>query len=317
MATVLPWQRSSSSDRLTERLFDLGDEAAGREEKASEAAPSGPLRRVMLLVAYDGGPFHGFAVQADPDLPTVGGALTRALSRMLNGRAVTVTCAGRTDAGVHARGQVVHADLPGEVVEKWLAGEPHGSGGDLPRLAKSLSNQCGPAIAVWRARVAPADFDARHSAQARRYRYLIHRGELPDPLWRERAWHVSGDLDLSAMRIAADSLLGQHDFAAFCRRPPGREGPITRRVTEVAWKQEGEFLSFEIEANAFCHQMVRSIVGCLVAVGRGKMTAAELYEVLRRSERSNIADPAPPQGLCLELVRYPTQLVEGGVFSSL
>jgi tRNA pseudouridine38-40 synthase len=315
MATALPWRRSSSSDHLTEALFDLGDEASGQEDKGPEAAQSGPLRRVMLLVAYDGGPFHGFAVQADPDLPTVGGSLAKALSKMLGGKDLSLTCAGRTDAGVHARGQVVHTDLPAEVVERWLSQEPRERRGELPRLAKSLTNQCGPAIAVWRARVAKEGFDARHSALARRYRYLIRRGPAPDPLWRERAWQVSGDLDLPAMRLAADTVLGEHDFAAFCRRPPGREGPITRRVSEVAFSQQGELLSFDIEANAFCHQMVRSIVGCLVAVGRGKMTPARLFEVLGSPERANLADPAPPAGLSLEIVRYPSELVEGGVFS--
>lgn len=270
----------------------------------------------MLLVAYDGGPFHGFAPQADPAVPTIGGLLKETLTRMVS-EEVSLTCAGRTDTGVHAEGQVVHVDLPAGPVDRWLAKEEDPEAGELVRLAESLTAQCGPAVAVWRARLAPDGFDARHSALARRYRYLLWRSRMVHPLWRPRSWHVPGELDLGAMRIGADSLLGEHDFAAFCRRPPGQEGPINRRVLDVAWKSSGHELSFEIEANAFCHHMVRSIVGSLVAVGRGRLTAAQLYELLRSGERSGAAEPAPPEGLVLELVRYPDGLLPGGVLTPL
>jgi tRNA pseudouridine38-40 synthase len=277
----------------------------------------------MGLVAYDGTGFRGFAAQSQPGVDTVGGRLALALSKMFAGAAIGITCAGRTDAGVHAAGQVVHFDVPSEGLARWMGGggepaaRPPGPG-ELARLARSLTTQCGPEVAVKRALLAPAGFDARHSALARRYRYEILRTPSLDPLRRHVTWHVPGELDLPAMRIGADALLGEHDFAAFCRRPPDHEGPITRRVTDVRWSRAGcgERWLFEIEANAFCHQMVRSVVGLLVAVGQGKVSAAAVHELLRSGGgRSQLAPPAPPGGLCLELVRYPEELVPGGVLT--
>jgi tRNA pseudouridine38-40 synthase len=298
-------------------------------QNAREANPNGPLRRVMALVAYDGGGYHGFAAQSRQGIETVGGVLGAALSKMV-GTEVAVTCAGRTDVGVHALGQVIHADLPADVVERWLASEPRRFGPvdaqaqsvqtprDLRGLAKSLTTQCGPAIVVSRALLAPPGFDARHSAVARRYRYEILRG-VADPLLRSTTWNVPGELDLAAMRMAADVVLGEHDFSAFCRRPPGHEGPLTRRVAEVKVAQGecGRRLVVEIEANAFCHQMVRALVGALVAVGQGKLTAADVLSLLKQGERSPAAQPAPAQGLCLVLVRYPDEHVPGGVLTPL
>lgn len=303
---------------MNKRLFELGydPEPTTGTSTTTEAVPLGPLRRVMLLVAYDGTAFRGFARQPGDGVDTVGGALEAALGRMTR-EEVSVTCAGRTDAGVHARGQVVHADLPTAVVERWLSAEPGDEPAELPRLAKSLTSQCGPALSVARARLAPVGFDARRSALARRYRYQIQNDPVRDPIARHSSWHVPGELDLSAMRIAADSLLGEHDFAAFCRRPPGLHGPLTRRVSEVRWEKERSLLSLEIEANAFCHRMVRSIVGCLVAVGQGRLSAAEVFDILRSADRARSADPAPPEGLVLLLVRYPPEMVEGGVFAPL
>lgn len=289
----------------------------------------------MLLVAYDGGGFHGFAVQGDPGVPTVAGGLLAALSRM-SGEEVppsSLTCAGRTDAGVHARGQVVHVDLPASVVETWLAGGNRRSGsggggtrpadrGELPRVAKSLSSQLGPAVAVNRALVAPEGFDARHSALARRYRYEILRSSAADPLARNSSWHVPGPLDLSAMRMAADAFLGEHDFSAFCKRPPGGDGPVVRRVLAAELRAGGEpdehRLRFEIEANAFCHHMVRSIVATLVGVGQAKLTVADVVGCLRASgERCFGGQMAPPEGLCLTAVRYPAELFDGGTLEPL
>ncbi len=303
---------------MRERLFELGaseeKEPAKRAPSDLEAAPEGPLRRVMLLVAYDGGPFRGFAAQANGAVPTVAGLLREVLSKMV-GAEVRLGCAGRTDAGVHARGQVVHVDLPALPVERWLAREPEGQPGELTRLARTLTAQCGPAVAIWRALVAPAGFDARRSAVARRYSYRLLRSGVPDPLLRRFFWHVPGELDLGAMRIGADGLLGEHDFAAFCKRPPGVDGPINRRVTDALFRTGGDRLVFEIEANAFCHHMVRSIVGSLVAVGQGRMTAADLRQRLELRKRAGDVEPAPPEGLCLELVRYPDELVPGGLLA--
>ena len=266
----------------------------------------------MLLVAYDGSSFHGFAAQ--PGQRTVGGALAAILSSMAS-HEVTLTCAGRTDAGVHAERQVVHADVDTVAVARWAEREPT-PGMVLGRLPRSLTRQLGAAAAVLEARVAPDDFDARHSAIARRYRYDLLRTQWPDPLLRHLTWHVPGELDLGAMRIGADALLGEHDFAAFCRRVPGEPGPITRRVLSSSWAPDpdGRKWCFRIEANAFCHQMVRSIVGTLVAVGQGRIRAGDLLAILKSADRSHSGQPAPPRGLCLAGVSYPPGLVPGGTW---
>jgi tRNA pseudouridine38-40 synthase len=268
----------------------------------------------MLLVAYDGTGFHGFAAQ--PGQRTVGGSLAETLGSMA-GHEVTLTCAGRTDAGVHALGQVVHCDLDEEIVRKW-AGRDLEAGMSLERLGPSLTHQLGGEISVLEAKVAPGGFDARHSATARRYRYDVLRSEWADPLLRHLTWHVPGELDLAAMRIAADALLGEHDFSAFCRQRNGETGPIVRRVLSADWSPapaDARLLVFSIEANAFCHQMVRSLVGTLVAAGQGRMRAGELLSILRERDRSRCAQPAPPRGLCLMGVRYPGELVPGGTWS--
>ena len=258
-----------------------------------------------MLVAYDGGPFRGFAYQAGQ--PSVAGRLMTALGRM-TGAEVALTCAGRTDAGVHAAGQVVHADVPETFLETYS---------DRERMLRSLNRQVGPEVAVLDVRRAEEGFDARRSAVARRYRYLVLRTPWPDPLVRHLTWQVPGELDVPAMRIAADAVLGEHDFSAFCRRPPGG-GSTVRRVTDtmVQVDDDGRLLRFEIEANAFCHQMVRSIMGALVSVGEGRATAAGMIELLRARDRSRGARLAPPEGLCLELVRYPPDLLAGGVWAA-
>jgi tRNA pseudouridine38-40 synthase len=265
----------------------------------------------MLLVAYDGTPFRGFAAQPGR-VRTVGGVLSAAASRVA-GEPIALTCAGRTDAGVHAAGQVVHFDyhLAAPGAERLAAPDS--------RLCASLSHQSGPAVAVLDARPAPEGFDARHSAVARSYRYLILRSTSPDPLLRDRVWHVATPLELSAMRIAADSLLGEHDFAAFCRRSPDG-GSLVRRVTTASVSPsvggDERLWAVDITANAFCHQMVRSIVGALVSVGEGRATAASLLATLRAGDRSRGSRLAPAAGLCLTSVRYPEELVPGGVWQA-
>lgn len=307
---------------MTGRLFDPSEprEATGPGEPSApeetEAAPSGPLRRVAMLVAYDGSDFHGFAQQADPDLPTVGGRLSACLGQMAGGP-VALVCAGRTDAGVHATGQVVHADLPERTVARLAAragpGEP---AGELSALARSLTTQLGGAIAVPLAIVAPEGFDARRSAVARRYTYTLDRGPVPDPLSRRTTWHVPGPLDLAVMRLAADSLLGEHDFTSFCKRPPGHEGPLTRRLSALRISEgAGSRLVLSVEANAFCHHMVRSIVAALVQAGQGRLSAADVHGLLRAADRSQSVGQAPPSGLVLVEVRYPDSLLPGGVLS--
>jgi tRNA pseudouridine38-40 synthase len=279
--------------------------------------------RWRIRVAYDGSGFHGFAAQEGQT--TVAGALATALSRSAR-TPVTLTCAGRTDAGVHALDQVVHFDLPAD----------RSAALDPAALVKSCNSQVGPAIVVRSAEIAPDGFDARHSATARRYRYLVVNAPVADPLLAGLAWHVADPLDLRSMSAAADALLGEHDFRAFCRRVPGTtaEDPIPRRVIDARWTRldgrpsgarsagtsgidgsdastgpslapvVGDLLAFEIEANAFCHQMVRSLVGTLVEVGRGRKRPSDILYILRSADRSQAGQPAPPQGLTLMAVRY-------------
>ena len=249
--------------------------------------------RVRLTVAYDGSGFHGFA--ANDGVRTVGGTLAEALGRVLRlGGPIELACAGRTDRGVHALGQVVSFDAP--------------AGTDLDELARSINHLCGPAIAVREPQVVPSDFDARHSALARRYRYLVLNRPDPDPFLARSAWHIEPPLDVAAMTLACDPFIGEHDFSAFCRRPKRSDGvevSLQRRVVEAAWHVEPDgLLRFEIEASAFCHQMVRSVVGTMVDVGRGRRRAGDVRGVLASRDRGKAGDLAPPHGLSLWLVRY-------------
>lgn len=274
-------------------------------EARTDAAP--PRTRVALGISYDGSGFHGFAAQ--PGLRTVAGELLSAIAQLF-GDSARIVCAGRTDAGVHALAQVAHVDLDTQTLEARFEIEKGGPFPEIPDLARSLSALAGPEIAVWRAVVAPRGFDARHSATARRYRYEIDTGSRQDPWRRNAAWHVPETLDLAAMRIAIDVLLGEHDFSGFCRRPAnGDGGPLRRRVIDAHLDASHEAaIAFEIEANAFCHQMVRSIVGTLVAAGRGTRRPSEMKRLLDAQSRAGAVDPAPPFGLYLVAVRFPDVL---------
>jgi tRNA pseudouridine38-40 synthase len=274
----------------------------------SAPAPDG-VTRWRLRLAYDGSGFRGFAVQTgQPGVPTVAGALSAALARAARAE-VTLTCAGRTDAGVHALDQVVHLDLPADLAAAL----------DPDTVLRSVNKQLAPSVVVREAGPVDPTFDARRSATSRRYRYLVVNGPVADPLLAGLAWHVADPLDLRTLSAAADALLGEHDFRAFCRRVPGTspDEPIPRRVLDARWSEvvgtseaalvpaEGRLLAFEIEANAFCHQMVRSLVGTLVDVGRGRKRPSDMLWILRSADRSQASQPAPPGGLTLTAVRYP------------
>ena len=185
---------------------------------SEEAAPATTVR-LRLGVSYDGTGFRGFAAQQGQR--TVAGELATAIATVVRHR-VELTCAGRTDAGVHALGQVVHVDVRPEV--------------DMARLAKGVNAMLGPAIVVQSVSVAPAGFDARHSARARSYRYLVLEAPTPDPLLAHVSWHVRGPLDRRAMAAGADALIGEHDFRAFCRRArgPRRRTPSCARSSMPA-----------------------------------------------------------------------------------
>jgi len=256
------------------------------------AAPSGPLVRVRMTVAYDGTDFHGFAEQ--PGQRTVAGTLREAIEKVVR-RPVELTCAGRTDRGVHAWGQVVSLDLP--------------EGTDLEALHRSLVKLCGPQVVVREVAEAAPDFDARFSARSRTYRYTVLNRPVPDPFLTRTAWHVPVPLDVELLTLACDPFLGEHDFSAFCRRPkvgPGEEPlSLVRRVLGAQWHDLGDgLLRLEISATAFCHQMVRSVVGTMVAAGHGQVRAGDILGIIRSGDRSHAAPIAPPQGLCLWHVDY-------------
>ncbi|MDA8048103.1 MAG: tRNA pseudouridine(38-40) synthase TruA [Actinomycetota bacterium] len=258
------------------------------EDAIPEAVTAAPTRRLRLLVAYDGRGYHGFAVQ--PGQVTVGGALVAALERYLR-HTVELTCAGRTDSGVHAWGQVVTFEARADA-------EPTG-------LQRAVNRALRPAIVVRQAAVAEPGFDARRSATGRVYRYSIWNDPVADPFTAGTAWHVPAPLDLSAMRLACDALHGEHDFSSFCRRPPVPDASLVRRVRDARWLDlGGGRLRFDIEASSFCHQMVRSVVGTLVEVGLGKRKAGQMTTVLGARSRAAAGQPAPAHGLCLWQVLY-------------
>jgi tRNA pseudouridine38-40 synthase len=251
-----------------------------------------PTARVRATVAYDGTGFAGFAAQKDGP-PTVGQTLAAAIERVL-GHPVELTCAGRTDAGVHAWGQVVSFDADRERLD------PAG----LERAANKLLR---PAIAIRDVRAVDPDFDARFSAMSRRYRYTILNQRVPSPFAAATSWWIDRPLDLGAMRLACDPLIGEHDFSSFCRRPSA-DATLVRRVIDATWEavdgHGGCKLLFWIEAGAFCHQMVRSIVGTMVDVGLGRRRAGDVSGIVRARDRSKVGNIAPPHGLCLWEVRY-------------
>ena len=244
-----------------------------------------PGRRLALLLEYDGSRYGGSQLQ--PDVPTIQGELERALERLTQKRP-RVAFAGRTDAGVHATGQVA-AFTTASALE--TAVFERGLNALLPRE-----------IAVRRAIEAPERFDPRRHASSRTYRYTIYNAPVRSPLWRSYAWHVIETLDLAVMRDAASELLGERDFAAFSRR----EGVSTVRCMRRAHvERRRPLVTFELEANAFLRQQMRRTVGALVQVGSGRLTIGAFRDLLQRAEPNNAEPLAPAHGLCLVHVAYP------------
>jgi tRNA pseudouridine38-40 synthase len=251
--------------------------------------------RLRLDIRYDGSGFAGWARQ--PGRRTVQGVVEEALGRLLRlDPPPVLTVAGRTDAGVHAQGQVAHVAIPAEAYEAL--------GGTLPRR---LAGVLPPDVRVPSAAPAPAGFDARFSALARSYVYRVCDDPAGvDPLRRhEVVWHPR-PLDLDRMNAAAAALVGEHDFAAYCRR---REGATTiRRLLRYEWAREpgdDRVAAANVEADAFCHSMVRALVGASLAVGDGRRDVGWPAQVLRAGVRDSAVQVAPAHGLSLEEIRYP------------
>ncbi|NNE11974.1 MAG: tRNA pseudouridine(38-40) synthase TruA [Ilumatobacter sp.] len=251
------------------------------------------LRRARLVVAYRGTPFRGFA--PNHGVRTVMGDLDRAIRKVVR-QPVELTGAGRTDAGVHAWGQVISGDLPAET--------------DLDDLARRVNKMCAPDVAVRSAEWADDDFDARFSATSRRYRYHVWNDPAPNPLLADTVWHVPRPLDLDAMQAACEPLLGEHDFSSFCRKPKVPDGmepaSMVRILHEAEWSRidDSPMLRFEIAGSAFCHQMVRSIVGTMVDIGIGRIHHSKIAGILEARNRDAAGGVAPPTGLVLWEVGY-------------
>jgi len=244
------------------------------------------MRRFKLTLEYDGTAYHGWQVQ--PGLPTIQGALEQCLTR-LAGEPVAVGGAGRTDAGVHALGQVAGCSAD-------LRMEPAG-------LCRALNGMLPKDIAVRRVEEVGLDFDARFDARSKMYRYTLLRRETPSALHARSSLFVPVPLDFEAMAEAAGRLVGTHDFSSFRAGSCAARSPV-RNVLAAGWRREGEFWQFEITANAFLQHMVRILVGTLLEVGRGRRRPEALTALLAARERRLAGKTVPPQGLCLVEVHY-------------
>jgi tRNA pseudouridine38-40 synthase len=238
-----------------------------------------------LDLAYDGTDFCGYARQ--PKLRTVQSEIEAALAVVFH-MPIETHVAGRTDAGVHARQQVVSFTAPRPVTERRVVGR-------LNRIVP-------PDLVVLAASDTEPDFHARFSAKSRTYRYRILNAPLPDPVLRRTQWHLPNELDLESMNGAVTHLLGQHDFSSLCRRSEDRSRE--RTVLSAEWRRSGDLVEFSVTAVAFCHQMVRSMVALSVDVGIGKKSSADVPAILAARDRNVASGAAPPQGLTLWSVEY-------------
>ncbi len=250
---------------------------------------------LALTVSYNGAPFSGFARQ--PGQLTVQGDIEDAL-RLLFRRDVDTTCAGRTDAGVHALGQVISFDVDGDEL----------GGRSLQSLRRSLNALTNDGITVREVEPKRPGFSARFDAQAREYHYHLCVDGTSPIFMRDFSWYVPGGLDLTAMEAGAQHLLGEHDFKSFCTAASAVGKPTHRNVREISFHPEtimGEHvLTIKVVGNAFLHSMVRTIVGTLVMVGKGQRTPDWVAEVLQARDRCAAGENAPAQGLVFWRVIY-------------
>jgi tRNA pseudouridine38-40 synthase len=241
--------------------------------------------RYRARVEYDGTDFAGFQVQ--PGSRTVQGELEDALARLNGGRRIRVDGAGRTDAGVHASGQVIGFSYPGRL--------------SAAKLGRALEAMLPRDVSIGRLRKVDRDFRPRQAAHRREYRYTIWNGPR-SPLRERYALGIRGALEVPAMQVAAQVLVGRHDFSAY---GGGHRQPI-RTITAIRVRRDGRTITIDVAGDAFLRQMVRSIVAALLRVGRGEATAEDLADALRRPGRAFAGQVAPPQGLCLRRVAIGT-----------
>lgn len=244
------------------------------------------MRHLRLVVQYDGTDYAGFQVQ--PDRLTVQGTLEQALGKLL-GETIRIAGASRTDAGVHACGQVVSFTTENVI--------------PLERIVPALNALLPQDIAALCADEVPADFHPRFGARRKQYLYRLLNRDLPSPFIGRYAWHVPQALDVEAMGQAAAALVGEHDFAAFCAAG-GSAKTTVREIDDLTVRREGEIIEVSVSGNAFLYMMVRIIVGTLVEVGLGKMPPARVREILDSRDRTQAGATAPPHGLTLMRIEY-------------
>ena len=246
--------------------------------------------RLKIDLAYVGAGFHGWQFQ--PDRRTVQGEFAAAVARLL-GRTVTTVGAGRTDAGVHARGQVAHLDVA--------------TAEEAARLVRVLPGAVPDDMAVAAVRPVSPAFNARLGATARRYSYNLLLGR---DLFRPHCWQLGADLDRAAMERAAAAVSGVHDFTSFCKAASLKDDGNRCAVDLCRFEWCGDSAIFHVRANRFLHHMVRNLVGTLVEIGQGRRAADDMASILAARARSRAGGMAPPQGLFLEEVTYPERLLD-------
>ena len=283
---------------MTQTIRHTEPRPAGSAVGAPAAADGErPVREhtLALTLSYNGAPFSGFARQ--PGQLTVQGDVEAALELLFR-RPIDTTCAGRTDAGVHALGQVVSFDVD----DVDLAGR------SLPSLRRSLNALTNDAITVREVEPKQKGFSARFDAQAREYHYHLCVDSTAPIFMKDFSWFVPGGLDVSAMEAGAQHLLGEHDFKSFCMAASAVGKPTNRNVREISFHPEtvlGEnILAIKVVGNAFLHSMVRTIVGTLVMVGKGQRPSSWVGEVLEARDRQAAGEKAPAQGLVFWRVIY-------------
>ena len=304
----------ASSVATSEAAGKLGQEASPLSQSGEPDCPAGsapapaprasdapgferatPERTLSLTVSYNGAPFNGFAKQ--PGQCTVQGELEHALGLIFR-REVPIVCSGRTDAGVHALGQVVSFDLTAAELEER----------NLYKVRRSLNALTHEGITVREVAEREPGFSARFDARWREYHYHLCIDEVPPLFMRNFSWHVGGKLDVEAMQAGANYLVGQHDFKSFCMAASAVGKPTERNLMEVSFSQEAimgeQVLTVKVVGNAFLHSMVRTIVGTLVAVGKGQRSPEWVGEVLAARNRTAAGENAPAAGLVFWRVEY-------------
>ena len=243
-------------------------------------------RKIKLLIQYDGTAYHGWAAQ--PGMPTIQGTLTDAIEK-LTGCRVELLGSSRTDAGVHASGQVAAFVIDSPVPTE--------------NFTRALNNMLPEDIAIMEAVEVPDSFDPISDTKSKIYRYSIYTGSIRPVMQIRYCWHRPGGLDVRAMQAAAKTLLGKHDFKSFASAADTRESSI-RTIIKCDVAGEGEWITFDVQADGFLYNMVRNIVGTLVEVGRGRWTTADIERILAAKDRCEAGPIAPASGLCLTRIFY-------------